>query len=69
MIKRWHSTSKGEKKTRQITLLCKPSTYEAIQKAAYVSETSPNHLICEVLEKWIDKHQDLVDLYDKTEND
>ena len=65
MIKRWGSS---ERKTRQVTLLFKPSVYEAIQKIAYIKETSVNNLIGKLMENCMNENQELIAQYDKMES-
>lgn len=68
MIKRWRGLDNYEKKTRQVTMLFKPSVYEAIQKAAYVTKTSPNNLVGKIMEEYIASHKDLIVKYDEEES-
>lgn len=68
MIKRWGFRDNPEKKTRQVTMLFKPSVYEAIQKAAYVSKTSANNLIGTIMEDYVKSNQNLIVKYDEEEN-
>ena len=54
-----------ERKTRQVTLLFKPSVYEAFQKIAYVQQISPNSLIGNLIEDYVSEHVKLVENYDE----
>ena len=56
---------KGERKSRQVTLMFKPSIYEAFQKVAYVKSMSSNALIGELVEEYVKTHQAEISQYDK----
>ena len=55
----------GERKSRQFTAAFKPSTFEALQKIAYVRRMSPNNLLGEIAEQYVGANADLVAQYDK----
>lgn len=58
----------GERKSRQFTAAFKPSTFEALQKIAYVRRMSPNNLIGEIAEQYATANADLVAQYDELVN-
>ena len=55
----------GERKSRQFTAAFKPSTFEALQKIAYVRRMSPNNLLGEIAEQYVGANADLVAQYDE----
>ncbi|MBQ8691528.1 MAG: hypothetical protein IJ520_00165 [Synergistaceae bacterium] len=46
----------GERKTRRVYSLIRPSTYEALERAAYEQGVSVNEMINIVLEMYISQH-------------
>lgn len=63
------SYNDGEKKTRQATMLFKPSVYSGIKKIAYVKHSSIGGLVGEILEKYVKEHPDIIAKYDELVND
>ena len=55
----------AERKTRQVTMVFKPSVYEMFQKVAYMQQISPNSLLGNLIEQHVQQHLDLVKKYDQ----
>ena len=55
----------GEKKTKQISMVVKPSVYEAFRKVAYIQGITPNSLVGDFMERYSQEHQELIQQYDK----
>ncbi|MBQ8692755.1 MAG: hypothetical protein IJ740_09080 [Ruminococcus sp.] len=49
------ATPNGERKTRRVYSLIRPSTYEALERAAYVRGVSVNEMINTILEEFINR--------------
>ena len=54
----------AERKTRQVTMVFKPSVYEMFQKVAHMQQISPNSLLGSLIEHHVQQHLDLVKKYD-----
>lgn len=55
----------GERKSRQFTAAFRPTTFEALQKIAYIRRMSPNNLLNEAAEQYVADHAELIAQYDE----
>ena len=54
-----------EGKTKKTTWAFRPSVYLAFQKIAHEMSCSPNSIVDEFLESYVEEHKDLIEQYDK----
>ena len=60
---------KYEHRNRQVTVVYKPSTYQAAKKIASITGCSTNNILNIALEEYIERNQDKIAQYDKEEGE